>query len=50
MSDDFSGDSFGAKAMQERTKAELQEMVSSHNILAFIKVNTNTTAVLRQQQ
>lgn len=38
MSDDFSGDSFGAKAMQERTNAELQEMVSSHNILAFIKV------------
>lgn len=39
MSDDFSGDSFGAKAMQERTNAELQGMVSSHNILAFIKVN-----------
>ncbi|CAM9466263.1 unnamed protein product [Pylaiella littoralis] len=39
MSDDFSGDSFGAKAMKERTDAELQEMVSSHNILAFIKGN-----------
>ncbi len=38
MSDDFSGESFGAKAMQERTNAEIQEMVSSHNILAFIKV------------
>lgn len=32
------GESFGAKAMRERTNAELQEMVSSHNILAFIKV------------
>lgn len=30
--------SFGAKAMQDRTNTELQEMVSSHNILAFIKV------------
>lgn len=38
MSDDFGEDSFGAKAIQERTNAELQEMVSSHNILAFIKV------------
>lgn len=38
MSDEFGEDSFGAKAMQERTNAELQEMVSSHNILAFIKV------------
>lgn len=46
MSDDFSGDSFGAKAMQERTNAELQEMVSSHNILAFIKVKHAPVAVV----
>ncbi|CAN0364209.1 unnamed protein product [Ectocarpus sp. 12 AP-2014] len=40
MSEDFGEeDSFGARAMQERTRAELQEMVSSHNILAFIKGN-----------
>eukprot|EP00903_Cladosiphon_okamuranus_P010161 g9621.t1 len=39
MSDDFDGDSFGAKAIKERTNAELQEMVDSHNILAFIKGN-----------
>lgn len=40
MSDDFDEDdmSFGAKAMQERTNAELQGMVDSHNIIAFIKV------------
>lgn len=46
MSDDFDEDemSFGAKAMQERTNAELQEMVDSHNIIAFIKVEC--TAVL----
>lgn len=36
--DDDGGESFGAKAMRERTNAQLQEMVSSHNILAFIKV------------
>ncbi|CAM9317929.1 unnamed protein product, partial [Ectocarpus sp. 13 AM-2016] len=40
MSGDFGEeDSFGARAMQERTHAELQEMVSSHNILAFIKAS-----------
>ncbi|CAM9803563.1 unnamed protein product [Laminaria digitata] len=41
MSDDFAEDemSFGAKAMQERTNAELQGMVDSHNIIAFIKGN-----------
>lgn len=41
MSDDFAEDemSFGAKAMQERTNAELQGMVDSHNIIAFIKVS-----------
>lgn len=38
VSDDFGEDSFGAKAIKERTNAELQDMVSSHNILAFIKV------------
>lgn len=40
MSDDFDEDgmSFGGKAMQERTNAELQGMVDSHNIIAFIKV------------
>lgn len=40
MSDDYDEDemSFGAKAMQERTNAELQEMVDSHSIIAFIKV------------
>lgn len=40
MSDDYDEDdmSFGAKAMQERTNAELQGMVDSHSIIAFIKV------------
>lgn len=38
MSDDFGEDSFGAKAARERINEQLQEMVDSHNILAFIKV------------
>lgn len=45
MSDDFDGNSFGVKAMQERTNAELQEMLDSHNILAFIKVKHARLAV-----
>ena len=50
MSDDFDEDgmSFGEKAMQERTNAELQGMVDSHNIIAFIKVKC--TAVLSHEQ
>lgn len=35
---DDGGKSFGEEAMRERTNAELQEMVSKHKILAFIKV------------
>lgn len=31
-------DTFGAKAMQERTRAELQTLISEHKIIAFIKV------------
>jgi len=35
---DDGGKSFGEEAMRERTNAELQEIVSKHKILAFIKV------------
>lgn len=49
MSEDFGEeDSFGARAMQERTHAELQEMVSSHNILAFIKVSLHQGSTSRK--
>lgn len=32
--------SFAAKDMQERTHAELQALISEHNIIAFIKVRS----------
>lgn len=35
--------SFGAKAARERTHAELNDIISSHNILAFIKVKVDTS-------
>lgn len=38
-------DSFGARAMQERTRAELQKLISEHKIIAFIKVNPLLTGV-----
>ncbi|CAM9378069.1 unnamed protein product [Sphacelaria rigidula] len=37
--DDGMEESFAAKAMKERTRAELQELVSEHKIIAFIKGN-----------
>ncbi|CAN0147293.1 unnamed protein product, partial [Ectocarpus sp. 4 AP-2014] len=49
MSEDFGEeDSFGARAMQERTRVELQEMVSSHNILAFIKASLRQGSTSRK--
>lgn len=41
--DDEMEESFGEKAMKERTRAELQELVSEHKIIAFIKVDLGSS-------
>ena len=43
--EDDGGESFGEQAMRERMNAELQEIVSSQNIVAFIKVGEMTRRV-----
>lgn len=38
VSDQAGDDDFGVKAMQERTREQIQEFISSHNVIVFMKV------------